>query len=211
MIRKEFLFLLVLLIGRDGSDAEISAATIAFEKLMPDQIEVLGEAKEWTPEEQDLMTLHAVFYLEHNRAPSWNEYRECLRHHLADNGQLMLPGQRTTFERLLSRDFQQLRRAILAATSPVEMDAKVAEFHRVKPIKTTDSTKPATPEKAKQVQRITQETPKQPKPVEPEIPKAVQQQKLHKPEKPEPIQPVEPELTRPFHQIKPEILPNTRG
>jgi len=88
---------------------------------------------------------------------------------------------------------------------------KVAEFNRVKPIKTTDSTKPATPEKAKQVQRITQETPKQPKPVEPEIPKAVQQQKLHKPEKPEPIQPVEPELTRPFHQIKPEILPNTRG
>ncbi len=186
MVRNEFLRILLQMVGRDDSQCEISAATRACEELLPQEIDLFFHAMCWNPAEQDLMTLHSVFYHAHRRAPSWGELRASLRDHVTGYGSIMSPEQRTAFERLLPYDFQRLAQALLAA-SVLQKESKTADFKHVQP---TDSTKPANPETAKRVQQISQPTPK-----------PVQQRKP----RPKVIQPVDPELPEPFKLIKPEI------
>jgi hypothetical protein len=187
MVRNEFLKILLQMVGRDDSQGELSAATRACEELLPQEIDLFFHAMDWTPAEQDLMTLLTVFYCNQDRAPSWGEFRASLRDHVTEYGSIMSPEQRTAFEQLLSCDFQQLAQALLAA-SVLKKGAKVAEYKEVKP---RDSTKPANPETAKRVQQISQPTPK-----------PVQQRKP----RPKVVQPIDPELPDSFKLIKPEIL-----
>lgn len=186
MIRDQFLMLFLQLVGRDDSQPEISAATLACEELMPGEIDLFFHAMDWTSAEQDLMTLLTVFYRNQDRAPSWGEFRASLRDHVTEYGSIMSPEQRTAFERLLPYDFQRLAQALLAA-SVLHEEGRTAGFKQVKP---TDSTPPPNPETAKRVQQISQPTPK-----------PVQQRKL----RPKVVQPIDPELPEPFKQIKPEI------
>ena len=192
VIRDQFLMLLLQLVGRDDSSSEISAATLACEELLPEEVEQLCEALCWTSAERDLATLHSVFYHTQGRAPSWGEFRASLRDHVTRYGSMIDPDQRTAFERLLSYDFQQLAQALLAA-SVLQKETKTAEYKEVKP--TTESTEPPKQQAFYRVQLVPQE-----------IQKPVQQ----KPEKSKPVHPVKPEILDVPKPIKPEILPTAR-
>jgi hypothetical protein len=152
MIRDAFLSLLHLLIGRDGSDTEISAAAIAYKKLRPEGIEQLWAAMNWSDAEQDLMCILMIFFRARRRAPSWSEFQEDLKEHIRLYGTLMTPEERTSLEGLLTQG------------------AKIAGFKAIKP--GTESTKPATPDSFKRVQQISQETPKPVQQQKPKKPKA---------------------------------------
>lgn len=169
MIRDAFLSLLHLLIGRDGSETEISAAAIAYKKLGPEGIELLWAAMNWSDAEQDLMCILLIFFRTRGRAPSWGEFQQVLGEHIQLYGTQMTAEERSSLEQLLAQE------------------VKIAGFKAIKP---TDSTKPADPETAKDVQQISQPTPK-----------PVQQRKP----RPKVVPPVDPELPEPFQRIMPEI------
>lgn len=156
-------------------------------------IDVVYEAMGWTAAECDLMTLHAVFYHTHNRAPSWKECQDSVREHIILHGPIMPTEQCTMFRRLLAYDFPQLADALLAA-SVLRDETKIAGFKNVQPIKPGDSAKPVTQDAFRRVQQIPQGAPEQ-------QPKPVQQRK------PKPVQHVRPELSQPSKPMTPEILP----
>jgi hypothetical protein len=170
MISNEFLCLLTLLMGRDDSQAEISAATVAYQKLLPEGIELLCAAMNWSEAEQDLMVIQVRFCRTHNRAPSRAEFQQALGEHLRLYGTLMTPEERSSLEQLLAQG------------------AKIAGFKAIKP--ETKSTKPANPETAKRVQQISQPTPKpvQQRKPRPKVVKPVD------PELPEPFKLIKPEI-----------------
>lgn len=192
MISNEFLLHLLVLIGGDGSDTEISFATRQCEQIKP-EIDGLSDAMCWTAAECDLMTLHALFYYTHNRAPSWTEFRDSVCRHIIRYGPLMPAEQCRMFRRLLAYDFQQIADAVLAATA-FQADAKTADFKAVRPIKPSESRKSVTQDAFMRVQQISQRAPEQ-------QPKPIQQRK------PKPVHQVRPELSQPSKPITPEILP----
>jgi len=193
MISDEFLLQLLVLIGGDGSEAEISFATRECEKIEP-EIDGVSDAMRWTAAECDLMTLHAVFYHTHNRAPSWREFQGSVREHIIMHGPLMAAAdQCAMFRRLLAYDFAQLADAVLAATA-FQSDAKTADVKAVRPIKPGEPRKSVTQDAFMRVQQISQRAPEQ-------QPKPIQQRK------PKPIHHVRPELSQPSKPITPEILP----
>lgn len=132
MIRDEFLLILLVLRGGDGSETEITAATRECEQIVP-EIDVVYEAMCWTAAECDLMTLRAVFYYTHNRAPSWSEFQDSAREHIILYGPLMPTKQCAIFRRLLDHDFGQLADALLSV-SELQGEAKIADFKAVNPI-----------------------------------------------------------------------------
>lgn len=172
MISNEFLLHLLVLIGGDGSDTDLAFATHQCEQMNP-EIDGLSDAMCWTAAECDLMTLHAVFYNAHNRAPSWREFRDSVRFHVNSYGRRMLAEQRMMFRGLLAYDFAQLADAVLAATAS-QVEAKTAEFNAVKPIEPCESTKPVTQDAFRRVQQIPQRAPgEQPKSIQQRKPKPV--------------------------------------
>lgn len=171
MISNEFLCLLRLLMGRDDSQAEISAATVAYEKLWPEGIELLWAAMNWSEAEQDLMVIQVRFCRTHGRAPSLKEFQGALKEHIRLYGMLMSPEERTSLEQLLTKG------------------AKIAEFRQVRPTKPNESTPPVKQDQFFRVQQIPSAGPQ---------PKPIQQQKPQKPKAP-PIElelpdPIKPEI-----------------
>lgn len=170
MIRNEFLCLLRLLIGRDESQAEISAATVAYEKLTPEGIELLWEAMNWSEGEQDLMTVLVRFCRTRRRAPSLGEFQGAFKEHIRLYGMLMSPEERTSLEQLLTRG------------------TKFAEFRQVRPTKPNESTPPVKQDQFFRVQQIPPGGP-QPKPIQQQKPKPVV-----RPELPQVSKPMSPEV-----------------